>query len=56
MKRYSVKPRNSVFVDDYGFFSFAKNTDKNIVQNISKNLNGDDIQKLSDHAITSATD
>ena len=56
MKRYSVKPRSQIFVDAYGFLSFAKNTNKNTAKIMSKNSNGDNIQKISDHAINSATD
>ena len=38
--RYSFQPRDRIFVKGYGFFSFAKNMDKNIGRNISKNLPG----------------
>ena len=37
---YSVQTENSIFVKDYGFLSFVKNTGKNIGKTISKNLNG----------------
>ena len=37
MTRYSFQPRNRIFVKDYGFLHFAKNMDKNICKNISKN-------------------
>ena len=30
MTRYSVHPRDQIFVKDYGFFSFAKNMDGNV--------------------------
>ena len=30
MMRYSVQPRDRIFVKGYGFFSFAKNMGKNI--------------------------
>ena len=40
MTRYSVQPRDQIFVKDYGFLSFAKNMGKNIGKNISKNLSG----------------
>ena len=36
--RYSVQPRDRIFVKGYGFLSFAKNMGKNIGNNISKNL------------------
>ena len=41
MTRYSVHPRDQIFVKDYGFFSFAKNMDGNV---------GKYSQKLIDHA------
>ena len=40
MMRYSVQPRDRIFVKGYGFFPFAKNTGKNIGKNKSKNLSG----------------
>ena len=30
MTRYSVKPRNRIFVKGYGFLPFAKTTGKNV--------------------------
>ena len=56
MTRYSVQPRDQIFVKGYGFLSFAKNMGKNIGKNISKNLSGKYSQKLLDHAKRSATD
>ena len=50
--RYSVQPRDRMFVKGYGFLSFAKNIGKNI----SKNLSGKYSQKLLDHAKQSAAD
>ena len=38
MTRYSVQPRDRIFVKGYGFFSFAKNMGKNIGKNTSKKL------------------
>ena len=38
--RYSVEPRDRIFVKGYGFLSFAKNMGQNICENISKNLSG----------------
>ena len=38
MTRYSVQPRDQIFVKNYGFLSFAKIVGKNIGKNISKNL------------------
>ena len=54
--RYSIQPRNQIFVKGYGFLSFAKNMAKNIGKNISKNLSGKYSKKLLDHAKQSATD
>ena len=56
MTRYSVQPRDRIFVKDYGFLSFATNMGKNIGKNISKNLSGKYSQKLLDHSKKSATD
>ena len=36
--RYSAKARDRIFVKNYGFLSFAKNMDKNIVINTVKNF------------------
>ena len=52
MMRYSVQPRDRIFVKGYRYLSFAKNMGKNI----SKNLNGKYSQKLLEHAKQSATD
>ena len=38
MTRFSMQPRDLIFVKGYGFLSFSKNADKNIGRNISKNL------------------
>ena len=38
--RYLFQLRNQIFVKGYEFFSFAKNMDKYIDNNISKNLSG----------------
>ena len=46
--RYSIEPRDGVYVKGYGFLSFAKN--------IGKNLNNKYSQKLIDPAKKSATD
>ena len=50
MVRYSVQPRDHIFVKGYGFFSFDKNMGKSIGKNISKNLSGKYSQKFLDHA------
>ena len=36
MTRYSVQPRDLIFVKGYEFLSFARNMGKNVVKNISK--------------------
>ena len=54
--RYSVQPRDRIFVKCYRFLSFAKNTGTSIVKNISKSLSSKYFQKLLDHAKQSATD
>ena len=38
MARYSVQPRDQIFVKVYGFLSFIKNMGKNIGKNIRKSL------------------
>ena len=48
--RYSVPPRNRIFVKVYGFLSFAKNMSKNIGKSISKILSVKYSQKFPDHA------
>ena len=50
MMRYSVQPRDRIFVKGYGFLAFAKNMGKNISKNISKILSGKYSKKLFDHA------
>ena len=51
MARYSVQPRDRIFVKDYGFLSFIRNMGKNKSKNVSSKYS----QKLSDHAKQSAT-
>ena len=36
MKRYSIEPRDQMFVKDYEFLHFAKNMGKNLGKNTSK--------------------
>ena len=55
MMRYSLQPRDQIFVKGYGFLSFAKNMGKNIDKNISKSLSCKYRQKLLDHAKKFAT-
>ena len=56
MTRYSVQPRDRIFVKGYRFLSFSKNMGKNIGKNISENISGKYSQKLFDHAKKSATE
>ena len=46
MMRYSIGPREGIFVKGYGFCSFAKNMGKYINKNLSNKYS----QKLPDHA------
>ena len=56
MRRYSVQPRDQIFVKSYGILSFARNMGKNIRKNIRKNLSSKCSHKHLDHAKQSATD
>ena len=56
MTCYSVQSRDRIFVNSYGFLSFAKNMDKNMGKSISRNLSSKYYQKRIDLAIHSATD
>ena len=56
MMRYSVQPRDRIFVNGYGFLSFAKNMGKNTSKNISKKVSGKSSQKHLHHAKQSETD
>ena len=56
MTRYSVQPRDQVFVKGYGFLLFAKNTGRNIGKNRSKSLSSKCSKNLIDHTKQSATD
>ena len=56
MTRYSVQPRDRIFVKGYGSLSFAKNMGRNIGKKISKNSKSKYSQKLFDHAKQSAID
>ena len=46
MIRYSIQPRDRIFVKGYGFVPFAKNMNRNISKNISKSLSSKYNQKL----------
>ena len=48
--RYSVEPRDQIFVKGYGFLCFAKNMGKNIGKKVSKNLSDKYSQKVLHHA------
>ena len=50
--RYSVQPRDRIFVKGYGYLSFPKNMDRNIGINIFINLSGEYSQKLHPKTIT----
>ena len=56
MTHYSIESRDWIFVNGYGFLSFAKTTSKNIGKNISTNFSGKYSQKFLDYAKQSATD
>ena len=36
--RYSIQPRNRLFIKGYAFLSFGRNMGKNVGKNINKNL------------------
>ena len=54
--RYSVQLRYWIFVEGYGFLSFAKNMTKSIGKNITKNLSGKYNQRFLDHTKQFVTD
>ena len=56
MVQFPDQLRDKIFVEGYGFLSFAKIMGKNIGKNISKDLSGKYKQKHVDHAKQSATD
>ena len=56
MKRYSVQPRDQIFLKFYEFLSFDKNIGKKIGKNMSKNLSSIYRQNVFDHAKQSTTD
>ena len=56
MMRYSVQPRDRIFVKVCGFLSFARNMCKNIGKNTSKILISKYSQKILDHTKQSGTD
>ena len=56
MTRYSVRPRDGIFLEGYAFSSFAKNMGEKLGKNVSKDLSVKYSQKLLGHAKQSATD
>ena len=40
MTKYSVQPRDQIFLKSFGFLSFVEKMNKKIGKNISKNLSG----------------
>ena len=48
MAKYSIQPRDRIFVKGYGFLAFAKNMSKNVGKNLSKSLNNNIVNL--DHA------
>ena len=50
MTRYSLQPRDRIFIKGYGFKLFARNMGKNVGKNISKILSLKYSQKRLDHA------
>ena len=53
--RYSIEPKNRIYVKGYGFLSFAKNTDKNATK-VAKSMSNKYSQKLLDRPQKSTTD
>ena len=56
MTRYSVQPKDQIFVTGYRFVSFAKNICSNTGKSISKILSIKYSQKFLDYAKQSAKD
>ena len=52
----TIETRDRIFVKDYEFLFFAKNTNKNIGKNISRNLGSKYSQKLFHHSKKVVTD
>ena len=53
--RYSIEPRDRIYVKGYEFFSFAKNIGRH-VNKVTKNLSNKYSQKLLDIAKKSTAD
>ena len=59
MMRYSIQPKNGIFVKGYGFLSFAKNMGKNIGKSFRGKYSPGMLamrQELLDYAKKSKTD
>ena len=56
MKRYSVQPRDRIFVKGHGFLFLAKYMSRNIGKNISETLSSKCSKKLLDQAKKNAPD
>ena len=52
--RYSIEPRNRIYVKGYGFMSFAKNIGKNLSNKYSQSIN-DTAKKCGMDAIKTAS-
>ena len=48
--RYSIEPRDRIYVKRYGFLSFAKNMGKSLRNKYGQNL-FDSVKKATKHAI-----
>ena len=55
MTRYSIQPRDGIFIRNYDFLFFVKNMSKYVGKNICKNLSSKYNQKSLDHANKSVT-
>ena len=53
--RYSIEPRDRIYVKGYGFLSFAKNIGKHVTK-VDKNMSNKNSKKLLDNAKKSTTD
>ena len=53
--RYSIEPKDGIYVKGYGFMSFAKNMGTHAAK-VAKNLSNKYSQKLLDAAKKSTTD
>ena len=53
--RYSIEPRDRIYVKSYGFLSFAKNISTHATK-VAKNMSNKYSQKLLDSAKKSTTD